>query len=154
MTTTTRPVQYVTFYIGGQIFGIDVIHVRDILKKIPISSVPLARPEVVGSLNLRGRIVTVIDMKTKMSMRNTSTSGEKGMMIVVEFKGDLYSLVVDSVGDVLALQEEEREKCPPTTDEHFQRYAQGIYYVNDEVMMDINIDALLDYGSDTEEESA
>lgn len=150
MTTAPRLIHCVMFYIEGQLFGLDVTHVRDILKKIPISSVPLARPEVVGSLNLRGRIVTVIDVKTKMSMKRKNAFDGSEMMIVVEHKGDLYSLVVDTVGDVMVLHEEERERCPPTTDETFQKYAHGIYYVNDEVMIDMNIDAMLDFGDELE----
>src|SRR5262249_19688306 len=91
---------YVTMSIGAQMFGIPVLTVQDVLGPQQITRVPLAPPEVAGSLNLRGRIVTAIDVRLRLGMPKNA-DGKPPMSVVVEHEGELYSLLVDSVGEVL-----------------------------------------------------
>ena len=83
VTTTT---QYVTVTIAGQMFGIPVLKVRDVLNPQRITKIPLASAEVAGSLNLRGRIVTAIDLRVRMGL--PEGKGAKSMSAVVEHKGE------------------------------------------------------------------
>src|SRR5689334_21135697 len=98
------PRDFVSIVIGDQLFGIPVLQVQDVLGPQRITRIPLAPPEVAGSLNLRGRIVTAIDIRTRLGLPELA-DGKKRMSIVVDLGGELYSLMVDSVGEVLSLTE-------------------------------------------------
>src|SRR5687767_15211536 len=93
---------YVTMSIGSQMFGIPVLQVQDVLGHQRITRIPLAPPEVAGSLNLRGRIVTAIDVRLRLGL-SARSKDKPGMSIVVDLRGELYSLMVDGVGEVLSL---------------------------------------------------
>ena len=104
---------YVTMSIADQMFGIPVLKVQDVLGTQAITRVPLAPPEVAGSLNLRGRIVTAIDVRPRLGMAKRD-EGKSPMSVVVEHDGELYSLLVDSVGEVLSLDTRDYQRNPPT----------------------------------------
>src|SRR6267154_2312473 len=106
---------FVSVVIGGQLFGIPVLEVRDVLASQRITRVPLAPAEVAGSLNLRGRIVTAIDIRTRLGLPERS-EGKTAMSVVVDYGGELYSLLVDSVGEVLSLDGTDAERNPATLD--------------------------------------
>lgn len=136
---------YVSFKIAEQLFGIPVLQVQDVLSSQQITPVPLAPPEIAGSLNLRGRVVTMIDMRRRLGLPpRADDAGE--MSIVVEHGQDLYSLIVDSVGEVLALSADSYEHNPPTLDAHLRDYSNGIYRLNDTLLVVLDVDKLLDYG--------
>lgn len=137
--------EFVTFSISGQLFGIPVLKVQDVLSSYQITRIPLAPPEVMGSLNLRGRVVTAIDLRIRLGLRPRSNEAE-AMSIVAENEGELYSLVVDSVGEVLALPRSGYERNPPTLDAKFRAYSNGIYRLDDRLMIVLDVHRLLDYG--------
>ena len=93
---------YVSIFIAGQMFGIPVLQVQDVLGPQRITRIPLAPPEVAGSLNLRGRIVTAIDVRTRLKLPKNA-EGKESMSVVVDQGGEQYSLLVDNVGEVLSL---------------------------------------------------
>ena len=103
--------QFVTLTIAGQLFGVPVLAVQDVLAQQKITPVPLASPEVAGALNLRGRIVTAIDMRTRLDLPPRG-EGEECMYVVVEHGAELYSLMIDSVGEVLTLPVDQFEPPP------------------------------------------
>ena len=106
---------FVTMTIYDQLFGIPVLTVQDVLGPQKITRIPLASPEVTGSLNLRGRIVTAIDVRKRLGL--PAVEGDaKGMSVVVDFNGELYSLIIDSVGEVLSLPADCFERNPATLD--------------------------------------
>jgi len=97
---------FVTFMIGEQLFGIPVLQVQDILQPDKIASIPLAPPEVKGSINLRGRIVTVFNVRQRLGLDPLPEDEEKQSMgVTVELQHELYTLEVDGVGDVIGLPE-------------------------------------------------
>ncbi len=102
---------FVTMLIEGQLFGIPVLTVQDVLGPQKITRIPLAPREVAGSLNLRGRIVTAIDVRLRLGLSRGSDD-KKGMSVVVDMGGELYSLMVDSVGEVLSLPSAKFERNP------------------------------------------
>lgn len=133
---------YVTMRIDKQLFGIAVKHVRDVLRSQTITSIPLAPKEVAGSLNLRGRIVTVVDVRCRMRLPAHAANAET-MFVVVEHKGELYSLMVDSVGEVLTVSGELIEKTPANLNGYWKDMASGIYKMSGELLVIIDVTALL-----------
>ena len=134
---------FVTFIIAEQLFGIPVLKVQDVLSAHNITRIPLAPPEIAGSLNLRGRIVTAMDVRLRLGLppRESSVS----MSIVAEHEGELYSLMVDSVGEVLALKSSDWERNPPTLDPKFRDYSLGIYRLDKKLLVVLDVNRLLDY---------
>lgn len=137
--------EFVTFTIADQLFGIPVLKVQDVLSSYQITRIPLAPPEIMGSLNLRGRVVTAIDMRARLGLSPRSDTDES-MSIVAEHEHELYSLVVDTVGEVLALSTETFEKNPPTLDPKFRTVSDGIYRLDDKLLVVLDVNRLLDYG--------
>lgn len=137
--------EYVTFHIGGQLFGIAVLRVQDVLNHCRTARIPLAPPEIAGSLNLRGRIVTALDVRLRIGLPPRE-SAEAGMSIVVDQHGELYSLIVDSVGEVLPLDGSGFERCPPTMDPRLRDYAEGIHRLDRQLLVVLDVDRLLDFG--------
>lgn len=140
--------EIVTFIVGSQLCGIPVLKVQDVLGPQRITRVPLAPPEVAGSLNLRGRIVTAVDLRLRMGLEPRPEE-DKGMSVVVEHKGELYSLVVDSVGEVLNLPADTFETNPATLDSVWRQYSEGVYRLKEGLLVVLNGDSLLDYGTKT-----
>jgi purine-binding chemotaxis protein CheW len=137
--------EFVTFTIGGQLFGIPVLKVQDVLSSYTITRIPLAPPEVMGSLNLRGRVVTAIDVRRRLGLVPIENT-EDTMSIVAENEGELYSLMVDAVGEVLALPASAYERNLPTLDANFRAYSDGIYRLDDKLLVVLDVNRLLDYG--------
>ena len=184
-------IEFVTFNIAGQLFGIPVLIVQDILLPESIASIPLAPPEVRGSINLRGRIVTVIDVRVRLGLNRrainakdesrveaankkdsnnedkkgshkfsekpiksndtTSESAAKSkkqnhmMAVTVEHHSELYTLLVDSVGDVIPLSKESYEGNPSTLDPLWREFAGGVYRLEGKLMVVLDVDRLLDF---------
>ena len=136
---------FVSFTIDGQLFGIPVAKVQDVLSSQRTTPIPLAPPEIAGSLNLRGRVVTMIDMRLRLGL-SPRDSSEVEMSIVVEHGQELYSLMVDSVGEVLPLNSHRHERNPPTLDPKMREYADGIYRLDDTLLVVLDVKKLLDYG--------
>src|ERR1700712_6117921 len=92
----------VTLTVGDQLCGVPVLAVRDILGEQVITRIPLAPPEIAGSLNLRGRIVTAIDLRRRLRLAPPPADTAR-MSVVTESSGELYALLVDQVSEVLSL---------------------------------------------------
>lgn len=137
---------FVTFTVGGQQFGVPVTRVQDILTPDALAPVPGGPREVCGLINLRGRIVTVIDMRTRLSM-GESENNPAGMCVTVESGGEAYTLSVDSVGDVITLPRALREGCPATLDAVWRDVAEAVYRTADGLLIALHIDRLLAIGT-------
>lgn len=135
--------EYLTLTIGDQMFGIPVLQVQDVMGEQKMTRVPLAPHEVAGSLNLRGRIVTAINMRRRMSLGDLP-AGHKYMNIVVEYKADLYSLMVDHVGEVIALADDDFESNPPTLDALWKSLSLGIYRMDQKLLIILDVTKLLE----------
>ncbi|MBV8060245.1 MAG: chemotaxis protein CheW [Alphaproteobacteria bacterium] len=133
---------YVTLFVADQLFGIPVLEVRDILGPQRITHVPLAPPEVAGSLNLRGRIVTAIDVRTRLGVEQRP-EGAKSMSVVVDHDGELYSLIVDKVGEVMTLASDSYERNPVTLDSRWLEVSSGIHRLTDRLLIVLDVSRLL-----------
>ena len=103
---------------------------------------PLAPAEVAGALNLRGRIVTAIDVRTRLGI-STQPETKSGMSIVVDINGELYSLIVDKVGEVMSLPNSDYERNPATLDVRWQEVSNGIYRLKDSLLVVLDVERLL-----------
>jgi len=133
---------FVTFTVAGQLFGVPVMRVQDILTPDVIAPVPGGPKEVRGLINLRGRIVTVIDMRTHLSLPKPE-AGQCGMCVTVESRGDFYTLFVDRVGDVITLPSNLREGNPATLDAVWRDVADAVYRTEQGLMVALHVDRLL-----------
>lgn len=143
-TVATKTREFVTIKLAGQLLGIPVLNVHDVLNAQKMTKIPLAPPSVAGVLNLRGRIVTAIDLRIHLGFK-PRTEGEKFMSVVVEHKGEPYSLLIDSVGEVLALPDKDYEKCPVTLDDRLRSVSNGVYRLEKELLVVLEVDTLLNF---------
>jgi purine-binding chemotaxis protein CheW len=137
---------FVSFAIAGQLFGVPVLQVQDVLRPQAITRIPMAPPEILGSLNLRGRIVTVVDTRHRLGLPKSDVKGPP-MSIVVPHGDDLFALAVDRVGEVLSLSAENFEPNPPTLDPGWREVANGIYRLKGELLVVIDVARLLRLGA-------
>jgi purine-binding chemotaxis protein CheW len=137
---------FVTAIIADQLFGIPVLQVQDVLGPQKITRIPLAPPEVAGSLNLRGRIVTAIDVRLRLGL-GARKDGKPGMSIVVDHRGELYSLMVDHVGEVLSLTHEDFERHPATMDSRWREVSTGIYRLKETLLVVLDVSKLLNFAN-------
>ena len=144
VTTSAAEDQFVTVTIGSQLFGIPVLSVRDVLVAQKTTPIPLAPPEVAGALNLRGRIVTAIDMRRSLDLPARKEGGP-GMYVVVEEFDELYSLMVDSVGEVMTLPVDALERSPGTLDPRWREVSGGILRLDGTLLVVLDVERLLDF---------
>jgi len=135
---------FLVILIGGQMFGIPVLQVQDVLRQQKVTRVPLAPPEVAGAMNLRGRIVTAINVRRRLGMPDLDAA-KPTMSVVVEHEGELYSLIIDQVGDVLSLLNSDFESVPATLDPLWRDIATGIFRLEDKLMVVIDVSRLLQH---------
>ena len=116
--------EYVTVLIGDQLFGLPISRVQDVFMPDRLTRVPLSAPEIAGVLNLRGRIVTAVDMRRRLGLPPRS-DGKPPMAVGIELKGESYGLLIDTVGEVLKLADNTREPNPsrPAPEARFRRRA-------------------------------
>ena len=137
---------FVTMTIANQLFGLPVLQVQDVLSNQRITCIPLAPVEVAGSLNLRGRIVTAIDVRTRLGLPSRPKD-VLGMSIVVDLRGELYSLMVDSVGEVLSVSNDAFEQNPATLDPLWRDVSTGVYRLEKNLLVVVDVARLLSFGN-------
>ncbi len=149
MLETTTETEYVTATVGGQLFGLPIARVQDVFVLDRLTRVPLAAPEIAGVLNLRGRIVTAIDMRRRLGL---APPGEvrKRMAIGIEYKGESYGLLIDAIGEVLNLPTAGREGNPVNLEPGLARVSAGVHRLEDRLLVVLDVDRVLDVGQHAE----
>ncbi len=133
----------VTLIVAGQLCGVPVMSVRDVLGEQAITPVPLAPPEIAGNLNLRGRIVTAIDLRRRLGLPS-APPGQRPMSVVAEQGSEYYALLVDEVGEVLTLDTNLHERTPPTLPAGLAAFAEGVFRLPERLLMVLSVPRLLD----------
>jgi purine-binding chemotaxis protein CheW len=134
---------FVTVVTGGQLFGLRLERVRDVFVPRGLSQVPLAPPEVAGLLNLRGRIVTAIDLRRRLGLPPREDGGAP-FAVGIEERGELYGLIVDRVGDVLRLKRSSYEANPVNLDQRWAKVCAGVHRLDHGLMVVLDVDKVLD----------
>ena len=140
---------YVTVSIADQWFGIPVEAVHDVLGAQTIARVPLAPLDVAGSLNLRGHIVTAIDPRIRLRLPPREDQAPR-MSVVVEHGNDFFSLLIDSVGEVLSLPEDRFEPNPVTLDARWREVSAGVFRLDDRLLVVLDVAQMLAFDRLTE----
>ena len=143
MNDTTKLADYVTFTTADQMFGLPIERVQDVFKPTRITRVPLAGAEIAGVLNLRGRIVTAIELRCRLGL-GARDDGRAAMAIGIESRGESFGLLVDAIGEVLKLPDSEREANPINLDRNLGRVAAGVYRLDGHLLVVLDIDRVLD----------
>ena len=149
IATAENREDFVTMFIEGQMFGIPVLQVQDVLGPQRITRIPLAPPEVAGSLNLRGRIVTAIDLRKRLRLAKPADK-DQSMSVVVDQGGEQYSLLVDSVGEVLSLAASTYERNPATLDPNWREVSVGIHRLDGNLLIILDVPRLLDFATNVD----
>jgi purine-binding chemotaxis protein CheW len=134
--------EFLTFNLADQIFGVSVLQVNDVLGPQRITRMPLAPPAISGVMNLRGRIVTAVDVRRCLGQK-ARDEGATSMSVVVEENGELFSLIIDSVRDVLSISQEQMESIPATLDPAWQSVASSIHKLEDRLVVILDVRQLL-----------
>jgi purine-binding chemotaxis protein CheW len=142
LETTT---EYVTATVGDQLFGLPIGRVQDVFVLDRMTRVPLATPEIAGVLNLRGRIVTAIDMRRRLGLPERGEA-RKRMAIGIECKGESYGLLIDTIGEVLKLSSNSREDNPVNLDARLARVSAGVHRLEDRLLVVLDVDRVLELG--------
>jgi purine-binding chemotaxis protein CheW len=144
---TETVIEYVTVMIGDQLFGLPISRVQDVFMPDRLTRVPLSAPEIAGVLNLRGRIVTAIDMRRRLGLRPRA-DGRPPMAVGIELRGESYGLLIDTVGEVLKLADGTREPNPVNLDQHLARVSGGVHRLDGQLMVILDVDRVLETASD------
>ena len=139
--------EYVTAVIGDQLFGLPISRVQDVFMPERLTRVPLASSDVAGVLNLRGRIVTAIDMRARLGLPK-SESARPPMAVGVDQRGEAYGLLIDSIGEVLKLPDDGREANPVNLDPRMASIACGVHRLEGQLMVVLDVDRVLEIAAD------
>jgi purine-binding chemotaxis protein CheW len=141
-------IEYVTVMIGSQLFGLPISRVQDVFMPDRLTRVPLAPPEIAGVLNLRGRIVTTIDMRRRLGLPPRGDN-KPSMAVGIELRGESYGLLIDTVGEVMKLGETTLEPNPVNLDPRLARVSGGVHRLDGQLMVILDVDNVLNGSAET-----
>ncbi|MGH1485017.1 MAG: chemotaxis protein CheW [Cellvibrionaceae bacterium] len=146
-TVSDDPVlQWVTFRLSGETYGVNVMQVQEVLRYTEIAPVPGAPDYVLGIINLRGNVVTVIDTRNRFGLASGELT-DNTRIVIIEAEGHVIGILVDSVAEVVYLRQSEIETAPNVGNDESAKFIQGVCHKNEELLILIELDKLL---SDTE----
>ncbi|MEW8549037.1 MAG: chemotaxis protein CheW [Candidatus Thiodiazotropha endolucinida] len=135
-------IQFVTFILMEEVYGINVMQVQEVLRITEISPVPGAPPYVLGIINLRGNVVTVIDTRTRFGLP-TKEVDDASRIIVIESEKQVVGILVDAVAEVVELRETDIDPAPNVGTEESSRYIQGVATQEDRLLILVDLNKLL-----------
>jgi purine-binding chemotaxis protein CheW len=138
--TSTMPAtsQLATFWLDGDLYGVEVEHVQEVLRSQSITRVPLAPPAVAGLINLRGQVVTAIELRERLG-RPARPAGTEAVVIVVRLHGEAVSLLVDSIADVVDVDLRDFEAPPDTLDGAARDLIRGAYKLAGQLLLALDV---------------
>lgn len=143
MEKRTGPVnQWVTFRLGDETYGVNVMQVQEVLRITEIAPVPGAPDFVVGIINLRGNVVTVIDTRKRFGLYPKDPD-DASRIVIIEAENQVIGILVDSVAEVVELRANEIESAPTVGSEESSRYIQGVTSRNGELLILVDLNRFL-----------
>jgi purine-binding chemotaxis protein CheW len=140
--------QLSTFHVGKYLFGVDVSLVQEVVRLQQITPVPLAVPEIAGLINLRGEVLTAIDLRSRLGLPPVE-GGREPVNVVVRVDDEPVSLLVDEIGGVLEVSQVPFEQTPSTVDERVRDLLLGAYTLPDRLLLALNARQVLDVGQES-----
>jgi len=147
MNDNLKVTDYVTFTTAGQMFGLPIGRVQEVFRPSRITRVPLAGAQIAGVLNLRGRIVTALDMRRRLEL-DAGDEDEVRMAIGIESGNESFGLLVDALGEVLKLPDDEREPNPVNLDRKLARVSAGVFRLDGQLLVVLDVDRVLDLATE------
>ncbi len=141
-TTGDAVMQLVTFRLAEETYGINVMHVQEVLRITEIAPVPGAPAYVLGIINLRGNVVTVIDTRSRFGLPSTETD-DSSRIVIIEADKQVVGILVDSVAEVVELNQSEVDSAPNVGNEESSRYIQGVANREDNLLIVVDLNKLL-----------
>jgi purine-binding chemotaxis protein CheW len=141
--------QWVTYQLEEETYGINVMQVQEVLRITEIAPVPGAPSYVLGIINLRGNVVTVIDTRSRFGLMSKETNDDLSRIIIVEVNGNVVGMLVDSVAEVVYLHQSEIDSTPNVNSDESSRFIQGVCSRENQLLILVDVDKFL-----TEEEVA
>ena len=145
--------QYSTFYLDGLFFGIPVLRVQEVLRTQQMTPVPLAPRVVSGLINLRGQIVTAIDLRRRLSLGERPPELEP-MNVVIRTDDGAVSLLVDEIGDVIEVSEDAFECSPDNVADSIRGLVSGVYKLDKKLLLVLDVDRTVDLDASDERNAA
>jgi purine-binding chemotaxis protein CheW len=136
---------YFTVFARGEAFGLSVLDTQTIFRIGSVTPIPLGPADIVGLVNLRGKVVTAVSLRRRLGIPVESV--QNSLAICIEHKGENFALLVDDVGDVLSLDASMRVQVPPHFDPARSRLMTGLYKVGNLLIPALNIAALFDFAN-------
>ena len=127
--------QFSTFHLDGHLMGIEVVKVQEVIRAQRLTNVPLAPPEVRGLINLRGQIVTALDLRRRLDLAERPERSPEPTNVVVRTAEGSVSLLVDEIGDVLTVDDEAFERPPDTVDGVARTLIRGAYKLDGRLLL-------------------
>lgn len=143
----SREMEFITVIVARQLLGLPIDRVHDVFVVSEMTKVPLAQAEIAGLLNLRGRVVTAVSLHSRLGLKDDGRA-ERRMAVGLENQGEAYGLLVDEVGEVLKLNSDEMQPNPVHMDRRWVNLSQGVHQLQDELMIVLDVDAVLAFGAD------
>ncbi len=134
--------QWVTFMLAGEKYGINVMQVREVLRDIEIAPVPGAPDYVLGIINLRGNVVTVVDTRSRFGLPVSETNTES-RIIIIENNDQTLGLLVDSIAEVADILKSQIEVTPNVGNDDSSKYIQGVHSRDGELLILVSVDKVL-----------
>jgi purine-binding chemotaxis protein CheW len=145
--TETGPSQVATFKVGSMLFGIDVAVVQEVIRFQRMTPVPLGPTVVKGLINLRGQIITAIDLREALNMEPLEPD-RAPMNVVVRTENDHLSILVDKIEDVLNLDYSRLETTPETVEESYQDLLQSVYKLERGLLLILNAERMAKFSNE------
>ena len=139
----TEQKQFCTFYLDNHMFGVKVEQVQEVFRYQEMTKVPLAPPVVRGLINLRGQIITAIDLRQRLGMEPLP-EGKLPMNVVVRTKDGVVSLLVDEIADVLEVSEDVHERPPETIPDEVRQLVLGVYKLSGKLLLILDSEKAVD----------
>lgn len=135
--------QFATFYVNKLLFGVDVQKVQEVIRFQEMTPVPLATRLIEGLINLRGQIITAIDMRRRLDLAERDP-GQLPMNVIIKTDGGAVSLLVDEIGDVLRVEENQHECPPDTLPESCKKFVTGVFKLDRRLLLVLDPEKTVD----------
>ncbi|PCK10205.1 MAG: chemotaxis protein CheW [Alteromonadaceae bacterium] len=134
--------QWVTFKLAGEKYGINVMQVQEVLRYNEIAAVPGAPSYVIGIINLRGTVVSVIDTRSRFGLPSDEVT-DSSRIVIIEAETHVTGILVDSVAEVVYLRQSEIETAPSVGNDESAKFIQGVSHKNNELLILVDLEKLL-----------
>lgn len=134
--------QWVTFRLEDETYGINVMQVQEVLRYTEIAPVPGAPSYVLGIINLRGNVVTVIDTRLRFGLASAEVT-DNTRIVVIEAENQVVGILVDAVAEVVYLKQSEIETTPNVGNDESAKFIQGVCHKNDELLILVDLEKML-----------